>query len=202
MRDLTNQRFGRLVAVRYLRTTGNGKCRWWLCSCDCGKAHEASATSLVRGSTSSCGCYRDSLRPAQQAKARQTKLAKATGYSSVLGSYKANAKLRGREWSISDQEACSLFASNCFYCGVAPFQHLKRDIRRYNGIDRVDSTKGYVPGNVVSACGICNKAKNNMSAYDFLTWAQRVSSWSRTVIPLPSTSTSTTAAKVTYAGCL
>ena len=38
----------------------------------------------------------------------------------------------------------------------------------YNGIDRVDSTVGYEPYNVVSACKVCNKCKSSMSYDEFL----------------------------------
>lgn len=48
--DLTNQRFGRLVAVRY-----EGE-RRWLCACDCGVLKVIRASSLGK-STRSCGCF-------------------------------------------------------------------------------------------------------------------------------------------------
>jgi hypothetical protein len=54
--DLTGQRFGRLVVVRYL---GDSR---WECACDCGTTHQANATHLRGGKILSCGCYaRDSL---------------------------------------------------------------------------------------------------------------------------------------------
>ena len=53
--DLTNQRFGRLVA---LRSTGvnNQHQMMWLCRCDCGKSITATAGRLRRGNPRSCGC--------------------------------------------------------------------------------------------------------------------------------------------------
>lgn len=51
--DITNHRFGRLVALRpeFRRR------RWhWLCVCDCGKRKVINGTSLRRGATLSCGC--------------------------------------------------------------------------------------------------------------------------------------------------
>ena len=41
----------------------------------------------------------------------------------------------------------------------------------YNGIDRIDSTKGYFNDNVVSCCKVCNRAKSNLSLEDFKQWA-------------------------------
>lgn len=60
--DLTGQRFGRLVV---LSIAGRSKQRSviWLCQCDCGNTHVASAPSLKGGKTQSCGCLsRDILK--------------------------------------------------------------------------------------------------------------------------------------------
>lgn len=48
--DVTNQRFGRLIAQKYV---SNGK---WKCLCDCGKTTITTITHLLRGDTRSCGC--------------------------------------------------------------------------------------------------------------------------------------------------
>lgn len=48
--DLTGQRFGRLIANRYL---GNRK---WSCTCDCGKEVVVYSGHLRDGHTRSCGC--------------------------------------------------------------------------------------------------------------------------------------------------
>lgn len=52
--NLTNRRFGRLVALEI-----NGKRRsynTWLCKCDCGNYHTVTTTHLMGGYTNSCGC--------------------------------------------------------------------------------------------------------------------------------------------------
>lgn len=54
-KDLTGQRFGRLVAVEYSGQNAqrNGL---WLCRCDCGTSRQYPSTSLTNGHTRSCGC--------------------------------------------------------------------------------------------------------------------------------------------------
>lgn len=52
-KDLTGQRFGRLVVIKY-DCTKNTKLRW-LCKCDCGNIKSISGSSLSNG-TISCGC--------------------------------------------------------------------------------------------------------------------------------------------------
>lgn len=62
--DLTGQRFGRLVVVRFLnaneRTTRQYD--WW-CKCDCGKEIKASANKLKQGLQQSCGCLKEEMKP-------------------------------------------------------------------------------------------------------------------------------------------
>lgn len=57
IRDLTGQRFGRLVAVRSCEERRNGSVMWE-CRCDCGTTLLVRAGYLTFGSTVSCGCYR------------------------------------------------------------------------------------------------------------------------------------------------
>jgi hypothetical protein len=59
IRDLTGQRFGKLVALRLVRTTDDKHRRTiWEFHCDCGGTIETYSTSAVRGMTRSCGCLR------------------------------------------------------------------------------------------------------------------------------------------------
>ena len=51
-KDITNQRFGRLVA---LKNTHNG---YWQCQCDCGNICEVKGSALRSGNTQSCGCLK------------------------------------------------------------------------------------------------------------------------------------------------
>ena len=63
--DYTNQRFGKLTALRrgedivspkgYHSTT-------WICRCDCGKEITVRTDCLKRGTTTSCGCYLNEIR--------------------------------------------------------------------------------------------------------------------------------------------
>ena len=56
IRDLTGQRFGRLIAVTLDQSrTHDGSARW-LCRCDCGNEKIVDGRNLTKGSTRSCGC--------------------------------------------------------------------------------------------------------------------------------------------------
>lgn len=53
--DLTNKRFGALVAIKTTSRNKRGE-RIWMCKCDCGKTTYVIAGSLASGNTKSCGC--------------------------------------------------------------------------------------------------------------------------------------------------
>lgn len=55
-KDLTGQRFGRLIVME--RLPARHKKTQWRCLCDCGQETEASTDHLTGGHTSSCGCLR------------------------------------------------------------------------------------------------------------------------------------------------
>lgn len=58
--DLTNKRFGRLVAKE--RAPNMGRRAAWLCLCDCGNTHTVSSNILQRGTTRSCRCLLNEWR--------------------------------------------------------------------------------------------------------------------------------------------
>ena len=58
--DLTNQRFGKLVALKNTNQLSSHHSYIWECKCDCGNIHYVSAENLRSGKTNSCGCQKKS----------------------------------------------------------------------------------------------------------------------------------------------
>jgi len=58
IKDITNQRFGKLVAIRNTGKRDKGRNLIWECQCDCGNICEVSGNNLRTGHTRSCGCQR------------------------------------------------------------------------------------------------------------------------------------------------
>jgi hypothetical protein len=56
MLDITNQRFGRLVAQWPAGQQGKGRKVCWMCVCDCGALTVLRSNNLRSGGTVSCGC--------------------------------------------------------------------------------------------------------------------------------------------------
>ena len=55
--DHTGERFGKLTVLECTGRSKDGN-PIWLCRCDCGNMHEATARNLVHGKVKSCGCKR------------------------------------------------------------------------------------------------------------------------------------------------
>ena len=55
-KDLTGQRFGKLVVLSPTEKRADAGSVVWLCRCDCGNLAEVSARRMVRGKARSCGC--------------------------------------------------------------------------------------------------------------------------------------------------
>jgi hypothetical protein len=77
-------------------------------------------------------------------------------------------------FTLSDDEFRKITCSPCLYCGRKPSQIVSDKTASehgdyvYNGVDRVDSDKGYISGNCVSCCKRCNGMKSRLSLTDFL----------------------------------
>lgn len=61
MNDLIDRRFGRLIVEEFagIKISPCGtKRKMWKCKCDCGNETIANTSSLLNGSTKSCGCWK------------------------------------------------------------------------------------------------------------------------------------------------
>lgn len=63
-KDLSNQRFGRLIALYPTNERKNGKIVWH-CQCDCGNTIDLPVSYLTSGDTLSCGCLKGYLESYQ-----------------------------------------------------------------------------------------------------------------------------------------
>lgn len=164
LKDLTGKTFGRLTVIERAGSGAGGQAMW-LCQCSCNKQTVVRGQHLRNGNTKSCGClHTDTVGlPAGEA-----------GFNKLLRRYKAEGDKRGFSFDLTDDEARALFTGDCAYCGRQPSQLNYSGSKKagrcftYNGIDRVDSTIGYIPGNVVSCCGRCNSAKSDMTRDEFI----------------------------------
>ena len=93
------------------------------------------------------------------------------GFKWFVQNYKKSAAQRGFAFALSDEEMRDISSRECHYCGAPPSRVSRRGCHApyvYNGIDRVDTERGYVPGNVVTCCFECNVMKGTLDVGKFL----------------------------------
>ncbi len=79
------------------------------------------------------------------------------------GSLKSSAKKRNIEISITAEQMDSILGRRiCTYCD---FDFSKK---QGSGLNRVDSSKGYIIGNLEPCCGYCNSILNNFTKEELL----------------------------------
>ena len=131
------------------------------CLCACGNVAQVSLSRLGLGKAKSCGCLRRAVMESNISKYE-------AGFRATLRVYKQSAKERGLDFSLSEDCFKEITQSDCTYCGQEPSQFQTRFSEfKYNGIDRVDNSLGYVDGNCVPCCKLCNRMKDVMSVEEF-----------------------------------
>lgn len=159
--DETGNRYGRLTVIERVPPPNRRKSAHWLCKCDCGEEIVVNGSDLRSGHSQSCGCLqRETLSQIRS-------LSKGEAMSNeIYARYRWRAEEKGVRFELTIEEFRELAVQDCHYCGAKPANVYERDTYNgafvYNGLDRVDSNKGYYIGNVVACCWTCNRAKGDM----------------------------------------
>jgi hypothetical protein len=169
VKDLTGQRFGKLVVISFVSKGTRKSSPKWLCHCDCGNEKVIAANNLNSGNVRSCSCL-SRLEVGLAAKRR------------VFKEYEKHAIEHNRDFSIDFDSFISICTKPCFYCGANPARSMKKSARKAtfngdflcNGVDRVDNDEGYTILNSVSCCRICNWMKRHLTKHEFLSHIERV----------------------------
>ena len=171
--DLMGQRFGKLVVIEFAGTeshTGRQVRRArWVCKCDCGNTTTIDSTVLRRGKAIGCGKCRSKIGNQYGSYNLKTY---DSAFKIFYRTVKLGAEARHLTFKLSMKDVKNICKQTCFYCGTSPKYIVK--VRNkfgndfiYNGIDRVDNSKGYTPDNVVPCCKKCNQAKMNLTVEQF-----------------------------------
>lgn len=168
-RDLTGKTFGRLTAIERMPVDKHHKSRW-KCRCACGGTVTLNASSLVRQLTSSCGCLRSEIN--------------RTGYKEISGSWwrrlTGSANQRGYEFDLTPEYIWSLYEEQNKACALTglpiSFCADSNQVRNMTvSVDRIDSTKGYVRGNVQLLHKVVNMSKSWLNEGEYVAICNLVS---------------------------
>lgn len=159
--------FGLLTVLKY---AGKDSMRraLFVCKCSCGKLKNISGCSLRSGHTKSCGCLHNEINRKPRG---------VSAFNRVFSRTKSQGIQRGYAFELSEEQFRSITSKKCYYCGVEPKQGnigLSSGDYIYNGLDRVDNTRGYLLDNVVPCCITCNRAKDTMSIKQFVRHVENI----------------------------
>ena len=179
-KDLSGQRFGRLVAISAEKDS-EGRRYIWTCKCDCGNYTKAGVSALLRGNKRSCGCLqKDALMNRNMrhgySKERLYRVWKGMRSRCNNPNHTSYAKYGGRgikvcdEWN-SDYLAFREWAVLNGYDEEAEYGECT--------LDRIDVDLGYTPDNcrwVSESSQANNKSDNrlitlNGETKNIATWA-------------------------------
>jgi len=164
-------KFNRLTCIN-LDHIGSHYRSYFLFKCVCGNKKIILGSGVVSGNTKSCGCL------SKENKAKKRLPNNHSEITAIILQYKRHAKARSIKFSLSRCDVDKIVRMDCYYCGSKPSNLMltKNSISgfKYNGIDRIDNTKGYSLKNCAPACKICNIAKRNMTIKDFNEWAIKI----------------------------
>jgi len=178
VKDMIGKKFGKLTVIKELSIKQANKYIQYECRCDCGNSYIAYGIHLRGGQNNSCGCNRAITR---RQKNRKYFIQKILYRNAIIGKSK---KLK-LDYNIIFEQFIELINKPCFYCGLEhsnrckdPYMNKQVDFEDhtvfYNGLDRIDSSKGYLIDNVVPCCKFCNRAKSDMTVDEFKTWLGRI----------------------------
>lgn len=137
---MINRRFGRLIVIKECEKNKNGHIKY-LCRCECGVEKKVFGTHLREGKIISCGC--------------KNKVSGITGnmwYKITTTKVHRRTKRNNLEFNVTKEYLNDLFIKQDGKCGLSgleiTFPKRWNDKSYTASLDRIDSSQGYVVGNV------------------------------------------------------
>lgn len=182
MKDYTGITSCYLTFVRPTDRRSSNKGIIWELLCKCGKIHYCRPQDVLCGRITSCGCNTSNRMSIAGKQSRQ------------FPPHISSARVVWRTYRSDGLDFESFYALSqqpCYYCGRKPHRtiNISKSKSRsgkcsdeqihngdftYNGLDRVDNTKGHVKENIVPCCCTCNKSKMDQTLEDFLLHIERM----------------------------
>ena len=128
-KDLTGQRFGRLVVIEPLEERLGG-CIVWLCKCDCGNNIKVISTNLTGVRTKSCGCL------LKEKMTERDTLIDGTDVAYIKPSRKANKNSKSGHKGVHWNKRLNKWRAEIYFKGTLHYLGLFDDIQ-----DAIDARK-------------------------------------------------------------
>ena len=163
--DLSGRKFGKLSVLNFSHSD-KYKNKRWECLCECGNKTFVTTSLLNKGHSKSCG------------KCRKGKdVYNYSGYKDITGtkwnSIKGNAESRSREFSITKEYVWEVLERQNHLCNLTklPISFLDKTA----SVDRIDSSIGYILGNIQIVHKDINRIKSDLDQSYFIKLCKLVS---------------------------
>ncbi|OHD25073.1 MAG: hypothetical protein A2Y38_02690 [Spirochaetes bacterium GWB1_59_5] len=176
VQDIVGKHWGRITVTRFLRQEPY-KDRynyWYECQCDCGHVVEKHRVNLLTEHVQSCGCLKHRVGNTNPT---------WNGCGEISGWFwshiRHQARTRGLPFEITAEDAWALYGAQQGLCALTGWP-LKLDTHKHKegwktaSLDRIDSAKGYVLGNIQWVHKDINRIKMNFTQARFLELCQAV----------------------------
>ena len=142
--------------AQYNERKANGACTM------CGKHLEKLTKGIKEDLLQKCEACYSTIRKVEDNRVRDRNYASEKRINPMkhYREYADSAAKRNIEFNISVEEFTEVVTKPCYYCK-------KYDETEVLGIDRIDSFNGYVKGNILPACEICNTMKKQLTMKEF-----------------------------------
>lgn len=181
MNDLTGKKFGLLFVDKYVGEAKSRGKQLWRCKCDCGNYKVVQSNHLVYGKTKSCGCL-------HKRKGKDSPFFKGVGelpldfYNKIRRSCHRWGRTLSFDvtpeylWNLflKQNRTCALTGVSIAFDGSGAENKHHETNKITASLDRIDSTKGYVKGNVQWVHKKINMMKGELTTDEFREWCRRV----------------------------
>ncbi len=189
MKLQSNQQIGYLTLVKsFLQQDKNKQRRYWKCRCVCQKEVTRREDYLQRvvfmkNRTPSCGC-KHSIKTSLGSSAKSWK-----GYGNIGGEffsgYRCKARKKKWDFTITKKYIWELYLAQKKRCALTGRSIFIKPSKRTPGeemtasLDRIDSGKGYIPGNVQWVHKDINRMKNHYNQDYFIETCREVAAYQK-----------------------
>lgn len=164
-KDITGQRFGKLIAIEPTDIRKNRKILW-KCICDCGNICYISVSSLKNNKTKSCGCLFKEMLIKRNKRNIKHGLSYTKEYKKAKDRKRNELKKQyDSEYGIELELTLKEFFPTCVICGITREEHIKKYGRDLENDHVLPLSKGHglIPGNAVVLCRFHNGSKKAKS---------------------------------------
>lgn len=176
--NLIGHKFGMMRVIKKLGPK-NGHI-YWECLCNCGNIRKIHTGNIKQGKTISCGCYK------KNNKGKDHKNFKGVGdlSASFVSNIKYSAYARNIDFKLSVEYLWKLYLIQNRLCALSGieiyFPETSIDCSNGNktcSLDRIDSSIGYIEGNVQWVHKDVNIMKHKLSNKYFISMCNKISNF-------------------------